>query len=150
MSDHDRPDDIRQLAHAEHAELLAARDERDRLRTELAAEREAHHKAIRSAKSMADVIDNHCIAMQSAVIDAHLRAPAEGMKWISNTLRGPGLLPDLDEAEALGSAQAWFDAKSAESSAASAAKGWCSRCGCGNDKLGYAHLSYCKADGSPA
>lgn len=64
-----------------------------------------------------DIIDNQCIAMQSAVIAGHLESPAAGLQWIVNTLRGPGLLPDLDVARSMGGAQAWFDAQSAESSA---------------------------------
>lgn len=64
--------------------------------------------------TLVDVIDNHCIAMQSALIDAELRGHAAGLAWIHNTLWGPGLLPDLDAARQMGGAQAWFDAKSAE------------------------------------
>lgn len=56
-----------------------------------------------------DIIHRQCIAMQAAVIDGHLNSPAEGLRWIANTLWGPGLLPDLDEAKAIGGAQAWFD-----------------------------------------
>lgn len=89
--------------------------------------------------------------MQSAIIEGHIGdGHAAGLQWMVNTLSGPGLLPDLDEAKALGGAQAWFDAKSAESAAHRVAQGWCARCGCGNDRLSYAHLSYCKTDGSPA
>ena len=62
-----------------------------------------------------DVIANHCIAMQAAVIEEVLGEGAEAaMVWISNTLCGPGLLPNLEEALRLGGAQAWFDARSAE------------------------------------
>jgi hypothetical protein len=72
-------------------------------------------KLLRRDALFVDIIDNHCLAMQAALIEGHLRDPASGLKWIANTLRGPGLLPDVDEAEAIGGAQAWFDAKSAES-----------------------------------
>ena len=57
------------------------------------------------------------IAMQAALIDAHERGHQQGLQWIWNTLVGPGLLPDFDEAKAMGGAQAWFDAKTAESEA---------------------------------
>lgn len=82
----------------------------ERLRNDLA-------RMERGAKSMSYVIDNHCIAMQSALIDAHERGHQQGLQWIWNTLVGPGLLPDFDEAKAMGGAQAWFDAKTAESEA---------------------------------
>lgn len=53
--------------------------------------------------------------MQAAVIEMDAgRGAVAAMSWIRNTLCGPGLLPDLDEAKALGGAQAWFDAKTAE------------------------------------
>jgi hypothetical protein len=71
----------------------------------------------RGAQSMSGVIDNHCIAMQAALIDAQERGLTHGLKWIWNTLAGPGLLPDFDAAKAMGGAQAWFDAKTAESEA---------------------------------
>ena len=64
-----------------------------------------------------DIITNQCIAMQSALIDEHHQDASAGMMWISNTLFGPGLIPDIGEAMALSKtnpAQAWFDAKTAE------------------------------------
>ena len=64
---------------------------------------------------LGDLISNHCIAMQAALIEECLGEGAEAaMVWISNTLRGPGLLPDLEEARRLGGAQVWFDARSDE------------------------------------
>lgn len=68
-----------------------------------------------------DVIANHVIAMQAAIIEAAQVSPKEGLRWIFNTLRGPGFLPDMEEATRLGSAQAWFDAKTAEHEAFRAA-----------------------------
>jgi hypothetical protein len=64
-----------------------------------------------------DIITNHCIAMQAALIDQHHKGHEAGMVWIGNTLFGPGLIPDIGEALALSAtdpAQAWFDAKTAE------------------------------------
>jgi hypothetical protein len=87
----------------DHALLLDAANEIDRL--------------TRCRQNLVDVIDNYCIAMQSALIDATLRGYPNGLKWIWNTLVGPGLLPDFDAAEKMGGAQAWFDAKTAESEA---------------------------------
>jgi hypothetical protein len=84
-------------------------------------------KAERRAIMFGDTISNHCIAMQSAVIDAELQGAEHGMEWIQNTLCGPGLLPDMKEARSMPTvvmqsvAQAWFDAKSAEHDAFRAA-----------------------------
>lgn len=92
------------------AELKAERD----------ARRQAADKAERSSIRFANIIDRHCIAMQAAVIDERHMGAAAGMQWIRNTLIGPGLYPDISEAMALSEdnpAQAWFDAKVAESEA---------------------------------
>lgn len=89
----------------------------ERLRTELA-------KAERCAIRFADIIDRHCIAMQAAVIDESHKSATAAMQWISNTLIGPGLYPDMSEALGMSEtdpAQAWFDAKVAESEAFRAA-----------------------------
>ena len=83
-------------------ELNSASHERDALRAEM-------EKTLRCATTMCDTISNHCMAMQAAVLDGKLQSPAHGLQWIVNTLDGPGLLPDLEEAKALGGAQAWFD-----------------------------------------
>lgn len=78
-------------------------------------------KAERRAITSSDLMTRHLIAMQAAVIDAQLVSPEEGMQWIANTLFGPGLLPDIEAARAMGGAQAWFDAKVAEHEAFRAA-----------------------------
>lgn len=57
------------------------------------------------------------LAMRAAVVDGHLRSPEHGLQWIVNTLEGPGHLPNLDEARALGGAQAMFDKEVAEQEA---------------------------------
>lgn len=64
---------------------------------------------IRVSGSAAELI----LLMQAAVIDGHLQSPEKGLQWIVNTLSGPGLLPNLEEAKKLGGAQAWFDEKKA-------------------------------------
>lgn len=63
-----------------------------------------------------DIISNHTIAMQAAVIDASFNDSDKGMSWVRNTLFGPGLFPDIDEAIEMSEtnpAQAWFDHKMA-------------------------------------
>lgn len=68
---------------------------------------------LRLQMEFGDIIANHCIAMQSALIDGALKSPKDGLAWISNTLWGPGLLPDLTDAKEIGGAQAWFDRETA-------------------------------------
>ena len=100
--------------HGESDELRALRlalvKERDELRAELKRVKDY----VRTAN---DIITNHCIAMQAALIDQHHKGHEAGMVWIGNTLFGPGLIPDIGEALAMSAtdpAQAWFNAKTAE------------------------------------
>jgi hypothetical protein len=78
-------------------------------------------KSLRREIMFGDIIHQHVLAMRAAVVDGHLRSPSHGMQWIVNTLEGPGHLPDLDEASALGGAQALFDKEMAEHEAFRAA-----------------------------
>lgn len=79
------------------------------------------NKSERRAVTFGDIVHSQVIAMQAAVIEGHLNTPAHGLQWIVNTLEGPGNLPDLDEARALGGAQAWWDKETAEHEAFRAA-----------------------------
>jgi hypothetical protein len=82
-------------------------------------------RAKRLLRDYGDIITNNCIAMQSALIEAEFGDKKKAMRWISNTLFGPGLIPDFDEALTLSEdnpAQAWFDAKMAEHEALRAAQ----------------------------
>lgn len=47
----------------------------------------------------------YLLAMKAAVIDAEQRGAEQGMRWIYNSLAGPGELPAEDEIDA----QAFFD-----------------------------------------
>lgn len=74
-------------------------------------------RTLRACTDFSDIITNNCIAMQAALIDAEFKGADAGMTWIENTLMGPGLLPDYDEALALSAtdpAQAWFDVEMAK------------------------------------
>lgn len=104
------------VAHADaEAQLSTLRDQVARLERE-------RDQQLRMRIEFGDIISNHCIAMQSALIEWYGSGTADsGMQWIENTLSGPGLLPDMKEASALGGAQAWFDAKTAEHDAFRAA-----------------------------
>jgi len=82
------------------------------------------NKSERRAIVFADIMDRHCIAMQAALIEQSIgKGDEAALEWIANTLEGPGLLPSMSEAAHLpgtpkdGPAQAWFDAKLAESEA---------------------------------
>lgn len=91
-------------------ELDQAMAEVKRLRAEL-------ERSDRRGNLLSEIVSNHCIAMQSAWIDSKLVSPEQGMRWIFNTLFGPGLLPNLEAAREGGGAQAWFDRESAEDEA---------------------------------
>lgn len=87
--------------HKAITELLARLD---------AAERDAA-KSERRAVIFGNIVHNHVLAMQSALIDAELRGHREGLQWIYNTLEGPGHIPDIEAAKTMGGAQAYFDAE---------------------------------------
>lgn len=75
-------------------------------------------KSERRAQAFGAIFANHVIAMQAAVIEFRVGDGCiDGMAWIENTLAGPGNYPNIDEAKAMGGAQAWFDAKMAEEDA---------------------------------
>lgn len=78
-------------------------------------------KSERRAIALGDIVQSHVIAMRAAVVAAKLEGLDVGMQWIANTLEGPGHLPDLDAARALGGAQALWDKETAEAEAFRAA-----------------------------
>ena len=83
-----------------------------------------HAEAARSERRaivFGDIVNSHILAMRAAVVAAKLEGLDVGMQWIANTLCGPGHLPDLDEARALGGAQALWDKETAEHEAFRAA-----------------------------
>lgn len=102
----------------ESAEVVALRLALVKERDELRADLNKHKAHIRMGN---DIITNQCIAMQAALLEQSIgKGDDAALEWISNTLCGPGLLPDESEAAHLpetptkGPAQAWFDAKMAE------------------------------------
>ena len=78
-------------------------------------------KSERRAVAFGDIVNSQILAMRAAVVAAKLEGLDVGMQWIANTLCGPGHLPDLDEARALGGAQAMWDKETAEHEAFRAA-----------------------------
>jgi hypothetical protein len=107
---------------ADHAAKHAAATE---LWTQIGAEVKRLHaeaaKSERRAITFGDIVQSQVIAMRAAVVAAKLEGLDVGMQWIANTLEGPGHLPDLDEARALGGAQALWDKETAEAEAFRAA-----------------------------
>lgn len=91
------------------------------LTAELELLRKESTKAERRAITFGDIVQSQVIAMRAAVVAAKLEGLDVGMQWIANTLCGPGHLPDLDEAKALGGAQALWNKETAEHEAFRAA-----------------------------
>lgn len=103
------------LAEADHFQAaLAAVEERDGLRREAA-------KSERRAITFGDIVAQHVSAMRAAMVAAELEGKDAGMRWIANTLCGPGHLPDVQAAKAEGGAQAMFDREMSEHEAFRAA-----------------------------
>lgn len=75
--------------------LLAERDA-------LLAERDAARMRV---KELDLLFGRYLLAMKAAVIDEEQRGAEQGMRWIYNSLAGPGELPAEDEIDA----QAFFD-----------------------------------------
>ncbi|WP_313308718.1 hypothetical protein [Stutzerimonas nitrititolerans] len=69
---------------------------------DLFAERDAARMRV---KELDLLFGRYLLAMKAAVIDADQRGDEEGMRWIYNSLAGPGELPPEDEMDA----QAFFD-----------------------------------------
>jgi hypothetical protein len=108
--------------------FVLARTDLIKLRAALLALIANGNKSERRAVTFADIIDRHCIVMQAALIEQSIgKGDDAALKWIANTLDGPGLLPSMSDAAHLpntpkdGPAQAWFDAKLAEHEAFRAA-----------------------------
>ena len=106
--------DMAYIAAADPATIAALLAALDDARADL-----AKHKA--HIRLTNDIITNHCIAMQSALIEQSIgKGDEAALDWIGNTLAGPGLLPSMSDAAHLpdtptkGPAQAWFDAKTEE------------------------------------
>lgn len=78
-------------------------------------------KSERRAIAFGDIVNSQVVAMRAALVAGKLEGLDEGMQWIANTLCGPGHLPDLEEARALGGAQALWDKETAEHEAFRAA-----------------------------
>lgn len=58
---------------------------------------------------LAEQVDRLLLVMQACLIEAEQGNKEAALRWIWNTLDGPGLIPDFEEARALGGAQAFYD-----------------------------------------
>lgn len=83
------------VAASDYDALLAERD---------AAQKDAERARMR-VKELDLLFGRYLLAMKAAVIDSDQRGDEEGMRWIYNSLAGPGELPAEDEVDA----QAFFD-----------------------------------------
>lgn len=98
-------------------EKLQERYQREALMDErMAAEA---NKSERRAIEYGDIVHRHVLVMRAAVVAWKREGAEAGMRWIANTLFGPGHLPS-DEDIAMG-AQALFDKEVAEHEAFRAA-----------------------------
>ena len=101
--------------------LLTAQQAKDMLTHVLGDVLAEATKSERRAIAFGDIVQSQVIAMRAAVVAGKLESSDVGMQWIANTLEGPGHLPNLDEAKALGGAQALWDKETAEAEAFRAA-----------------------------
>lgn len=101
--------------------LLTAQQAKDMLTHVLGDVLAESAKSERRAIAFGDIVQSQVIAMRAAVVAAKLQGLDVGMQWIANSLEGPGHLPDLDEARALGGAQALWDKETSEAEAFRAA-----------------------------
>lgn len=92
--------------------LNDALDEIARLQLEVERLRAEAAKSERRAIEYSDLVARQAIVMRAAVVAWHRSDAATGMRWIANTLYGPGHLPS-DADIALGD-QALFDREIAE------------------------------------
>lgn len=69
-------------------------------------------KSERRAITFGDIVHSQVLAMRAAAVASVRESPEAGMRWILNTLEGPGHLPD-DEDVALGAQPLW-DKETAE------------------------------------
>ena len=83
-------------------QLQALLDDQVARNRALLAERDAARMRV---KELDLLFGRYLLAMKAAVIDAEQRGAEEGMRWIYNSLAGPGELPPDDEVDA----QAFFD-----------------------------------------
>ena len=101
--------------------LLTAQQAKDMLTHVLGDVLAEAAKSERRAVAFGDIVNSQILAMRAAGVAAKLEGLDVGMQWVANTLCGPGHLPDIDEARALGGAQALWDMETAEHEAFRAA-----------------------------
>lgn len=94
-----------------HVDALDAANARIAELEAQAAKKDA--KSAEIVKMLSDIIHDHTVAMQSAIIEwKHGKGAEGGLQWIVNTLSGPGHLPDFDAPYGK-HPQFWFDANCA-------------------------------------
>lgn len=98
-------DRLREDRDSQQRVCIAEMEKGNQLRAEVEALRkDAERKGMR-IKELDLLFGRYLLAMKAALIDADYRGDEEGMRWIYNSLAGPGELPPENESDA----QAFFD-----------------------------------------
>lgn len=98
-------DRLREDRDSHQRACIAEMDKVRQLRAEVEGLRkDAERKGMR-IKELDLLFGRYLLAMKAALIDADYRGGEEGMRWIYNSLAGPGELPPENESDA----QAFFD-----------------------------------------
>lgn len=98
-------DRLREDRDSQQRVCIAEMEKVNQLRAEAEALKKGAERAGMRIKELDLLFGRYLLAMKAAVIDADQRGDEEGMRWIYNSLAGPGELPAEDEIDA----QAFFD-----------------------------------------
>jgi len=98
-------DRLREDRDSQQRVCIAEMEKVNQLRAEAEALKKGAERAGMRIKELDLLFGRYLLAMKAAVIDSDQRGDEEGMRWIYNSLAGPGELPPDDEVDA----QAFFD-----------------------------------------
>lgn len=98
-------DRLREDRDSQQRVCIAEMEKVTQLRAEVDALKKDAERAGMRVKELDLLFGRYLLAMKAAVIDADQQGDEEGMRWIYNSLEGPGELPAEDEIDA----QAFFD-----------------------------------------
>jgi hypothetical protein len=98
-------DRLREDRDSQQRVCIAEMEKANQLRAEAEALKKGAERAGMRIKELDLLFGRYLLAMKAAVIDSDQRGDEEGMRWIYNSLEGPGELPAEDEIDA----QAFFD-----------------------------------------
>jgi len=98
-------DRLREDRDSQQRVCIAEMEKVTQLRAEVEARKKDAERAGMRIKELDLLFGRYLLAMKAAVIDSDQRGAEQGMRWIYNSLAGPGELPAEDEIDA----QAFFD-----------------------------------------